>query len=596
VIGIALAAASGLLLLGSVASAAPAPIVMDGVFHDWLGIDPAYSDAVGDGGSSGIDFGDLWIADDPRFLFIRFELGTEVRLNESNSLTIYLDTDNNSSTGLAVNGIGAELKWEFADGSGTYYRSSIEWTVYSDDLRFRSFPTVSSTAFEIAFGRDTFPNGSQPLFFGTQVKIFLRDNQSGGDGLPAIGETLSYTMDEGTLPPDVPIPLGKFEPSDLRIVTMNVKQDTPWEPGEGEKYERQIAAIQPEILNFQEVFAHTHIETRQLVEQWLPGGDWYSFGNADCHTVSRYPLAGVWFLDENLAILLDTSPALDDSLLIINCHLPCCNNDAGRQAEVDRILEFIRDAKTPGGTVTLEAGTPILITGDMNFVGYAQQLNSFLLGDIVDEATYGEDFLPDWDETTNTNLISLQTEKRMAYTWRKEFGTNWPGHLDFMIYTDSAMQAANHYVMFTPEMSADTLAYYGIQGGDSYVADHLIVCADFRPPPASGIESAELFDPRDRRTLRLSIDPNPVLRNTRLRFQLARDARVRISVYDHQGRLVASPLGPGWAELSAGTISQPWDGRDRSGRLLAPGVYFIRLRGQDAIGEFDGAAKWTILR
>jgi hypothetical protein len=589
--------AFALLSAAGTAPAEPLPIVLDGVFDDWDGVDPVYIDPLGDGGASGIDFERLWVADDNRFLFLRFELGTELLLSETNDLMLYLDTDMNASTGLAVNGIGAELKWAFGSRQGWYYRNGYDWPVQQNNIRFRAFPSVSAPVFEIAVGRGTVPNGSDPLFFGDQVRIFLRDNTGGGDGLPAIGETLTYTMDDGTLPPENPIGLGKEIDTDLRMTTLNVKQDNPWLPAEAPRFERLIAAVEPQILNFQEIYGHTHQETRALVESWLPSGageSWYSWANQDCHVVSRYPLAGIWPLDHNIALLFDTTPVLGAKLLVINCHLPCCEDDDGRQAEVDRILWFLRDAKTPGGSVNLPENTPFVITGDMNFVGLSQQLTSLLTGDIVDEDTFGEDFHPDWDESDATNLISLLTEKREAYTWRKNYGGYWPSHIDYMIYSDYVLEAGNHYVLYTPEMSADSLDAHGLLWNDSYATDHILVCADYRPTVPIGVEIAGGTSIRDLPSLRL--DPNPAWGATRIGFDLLHEGAVLVEVYDEQGRRVAAPLGESGAVLSAGAHSYRWDGRAADGRRLPAGVYFISVHGRGALGDFHRSGKWTLLR
>lgn len=589
---------AGLFAAVTPATADMAPIVMDGVYEDWDGIAPILTDAAGDGGSSGIDFGRMWAADDARFFYLRFELGGEILLNDGTSLTLYLDTDMNASTGLAVNGIGAELKWEFGDRDGTFYWSGSSWTVHQDDLRFRAFPSVSANEFEIAFGLHVYPNGSNPLFPGDQVRIFLRDNTGGGDRMPELDETLTYTMEIGSLPPENPLPFGKEEPGDLRITTQNVTQDGPWTTGYGERFGRMYQAVAPEILNFQEIYGHTHVETRNMVESWLPSGPeemWYSMGNSDCHTVSRYPLAGVWFLDDNLVVLLDTTPVLGTKLLIINAHLPCCDYDEGRQYEVDRILWFLRDAVTEGGSVTLEEDTAILITGDMNFIGLSQQLTSLLTGDIVDEATHGPDFNPDWDGTDLTNLISRMTEKRTAYTWRKDWSYYWPGHLDYMIYSDSVIQPGNHYIVYTPEMSADSLAANGLLSNDSYVSDHLVVCADFRSPFVDSVDGR--FDgPGVDRAFQIRLDPNPSWRGSQIEFNLPNPGLVSVAVFDERGRRVAAPFGSTWIELPAGPTTHLWDGRGFGGRRLPAGTYFVRMTGRDDLGRFVGSGKWTVLR
>jgi hypothetical protein len=75
-----------------------------------------------------------------------------------------------------------------------------------------------------------------------------------------------------------------------------------------------------------------------------------------------------------------------------------------------------------------------------------------------------------------------------------------------------------------------------------------------------------------------SSEPNPAHGNTRIPFSLpsatAGGAQAKLGVYDLTGRrvrvLVDSVLGAGLHEAM-------WDGRDDSGRVLAPGLYFTRL-------------------
>ena len=186
-----------------------------------------------------------------------------------------------------------------------------------------------------------------------------------------------------------------------------------------------------------------------------------------------------------MAVLLDTSAVLDSELLIINAHLPCCANDSGRQAEIDRIMAFIRDARQPGGPLDLPPNTPILITGDLNLVGLSQQLTSLCNGDIVNEGTFGPDFLPDWDGSELANSISRQTEKRMGYTWRNDSSSYWPGQLDYVIYTDHVLTPGNNFILYTPEMSPENLGAHGLLSTDSLASDHLLFCTDFRAVDAN---------------------------------------------------------------------------------------------------------------
>jgi len=88
------------------------------------------------------------------------------------------------------------------------------------------------------------------------------------------------------------------------------------------------------------------------------------------------------------------------------------------------------------------------------------------------------------------------------------------------------------------------------------------------PPLQSGIQAVRLLANR----------PNPVISDTWLPFYLPAAAEVRLEVVDPSGRIVAVLLR---GDRAAGSHSVRWDGRDRSGRPLASGVYFCRLHSTD---------------
>ncbi len=72
--------------------------------------------------------------------------------------------------------------------------------------------------------------------------------------------------------------------------------------------------------------------------------------------------------------------------------------------------------------------------------------------------------------------------------------------------------------------------------------------------------------------------PNPFNPRTTVRFDLAREGRVELAIYDLQGRRVRTLLaGP----VSAGAHEAVWQGDDDAGRDLPSGMYLARLRGPD---------------
>lgn len=78
------------------------------------------------------------------------------------------------------------------------------------------------------------------------------------------------------------------------------------------------------------------------------------------------------------------------------------------------------------------------------------------------------------------------------------------------------------------------------------------------------------------------VAPNPARSTARLTFTLPRAVPVTLRVYGLAGELVRTLAeGP----HAAGTHEVRWDGHDRSGRLVGPGVYFVHLEapGQSAV-------------
>ncbi|HDQ99224.1 MAG TPA: T9SS type A sorting domain-containing protein [candidate division WOR-3 bacterium] len=72
--------------------------------------------------------------------------------------------------------------------------------------------------------------------------------------------------------------------------------------------------------------------------------------------------------------------------------------------------------------------------------------------------------------------------------------------------------------------------------------------------------------------------PNPLSRNTVIRYQLARPGRAGLRVYDAAGRLVKTLVD---GEHQPGVHRATWNGTDNHGRRVAHGVYFYRLDGPD---------------
>ena len=70
--------------------------------------------------------------------------------------------------------------------------------------------------------------------------------------------------------------------------------------------------------------------------------------------------------------------------------------------------------------------------------------------------------------------------------------------------------------------------------------------------------------------------PNPFRVQTTVSFELAQPAQVSLAVYDVSGRRVRLLLD---GQRGAGSHRVAWNGLDDRGRVVAGGVYYLRLDG-----------------
>ena len=124
-------------------------------------------------------------------------------------------------------------------------------------------------------------------------------------------------------------------------------------------------------------------------------------------------------------------------------------------------------------------------------------------------------------------------------------------------------------------LTLETLA--SLQGASAPAAH----AAPDSPAPAfaSGARSATEF---------LGTFPNPFSRSAMVRFQLASELEVGISIFDLRGAQVRT-LATG--RLSAGRHEALWDGNDDAGRRVPRGVYLIRF----AAGGFARSQKVVLM-
>jgi hypothetical protein len=151
-------------------------IAIDGSFSDWAGaavLDDDPEEFVDP------DFAEVNIANDANFLYIRFTLHFPAAAFIDFNSHVFIDTDNNASTGFVPGGstMGSDFMIEsgigydqraggFNDG-GT---SGVSWSVIEDDFG-------SPTEYELRISRSSlYSSDSSPVFPGDTIRVMLQDN------------------------------------------------------------------------------------------------------------------------------------------------------------------------------------------------------------------------------------------------------------------------------------------------------------------------------------------------------------------------------------------------------------------------------------
>jgi Secretion system C-terminal sorting domain/Endonuclease/Exonuclease/phosphatase family len=552
------------------------PIFMDGRTDDWNVPVPTYVDDTGDGNV--FDFRYFSVTNDEQFLFIRLNYTPESKLVEDNQLTLYIDGDNNSGTGVVINGIGAELKWNFGFRNGEFYKNGTTQIGFPD-IQYRSLPTVTDTTYEIAIGRDVLPNGSDPLFTSSTIRIFFKDNVTNGDWMPNSGDIFNYTFDETPTPPVNLIDISRQDTSLLRVMNYNIQFDSFLDPLKEQYFSRIFHAIQPDIVCFNEFFNSSASQVKNKMNELLPlpnGASWNAVkldqGNV---TVTKYLIIQSWEVfpgRRETASLINLPDRFEKDIMVINSHYKCCggsSNDDTRQLEADASIAFILDAKTPGGLIDLPQDTPFLILGDLNLVGDRQQLTTLITGEIINTQLFGNGAPPDWDGTDLENLIAQHTDKRTSYTWRNDNSSFPPGILDYQIYSNSVMTVEKAFEIQTEIMSAERLDQYGLQQFDTRNAsDHFPKVTDYSFTITSIAEENNL--PNE---FQLEQNyPNPFNPSTSIQYTISSNQFVSLRVYNVLGKEVATLVNE---EKSEGTYTVYFNAEN-----LSSGVYFYKLSNQ----------------
>lgn len=465
---------AGVFTLFSVVSLAQSnPVRLDGVFEDWNDIEFVEGPS-----QTQLSITELAIYNDEAFLYIRLRLNGEIIL-QNGPIELWIDGDNDRATGEAIADMGAEFYYHFGEKRGLFLGRIIT----QDDIAFIPLPTHSSDEFELRISRTVLPLGERLLFPAASIKMLA--SAGPGNFIPTQG-TLEFSFLENETGSSPDVTLAREENSSLRLAAYNILRDRPLVSGFTDEFQRMIQAIAADIYCFNEFYESSAAQVKNLMDQTVDSGNeqgWYATKvDEDNVTVSRYPIRAALKISQNgnmSANLIKLPEPFNSDILVINCHTICCNSEEIRQEQVDAIMAFILEAKQAGGRMDIASNTPIIVAGDLNLVGFKQQLLTLLNGSIVNEQTYGSGALPDWDGTPFEDLIPLHTDQALAITWRNPNSEFPPGRLDFIIYSDSQLRPVKSYVLETTAMDASKRVANGLLSSDAFLSDHLPLVSDF---------------------------------------------------------------------------------------------------------------------
>lgn len=448
--------------------------LLDGRFHDWLGVAPSYQRPSARVDSSRTTVERVWVRDDPSYLILRVRLSREILLQADNVLVLYIDTDSDSSTELEGAPAGFDLEWRFGARRGRWWSDGELREIEHQDIGLVTAPTFSSAEFEIALDRTSRSFGEE-VFSDQRIKVLLGHEETVHYSPP-----IEYWLTGADSTGYPSRNLEKQNPEHLRVLSYNLN-DRLLHPSKRDALGRIFRAVAADLILLQELRSNSAREAALFVGGLLNADPamWHLAKVGGEHTVllSPYPILGAHSLGESGAFLLDLEERYRSELLVVGLSAPCCDEHQRRQEEYDRIMAFVREAKEGRGPLALEPGTPMLFIGDANLVGYEQNLRTLLRGEIQETAAYGPGTLPDWDASPLTDLVVRHAHGPFTFTW---YGHDYsPGRLDYAVISDSVLEIGNRFVLYTPHFPDRMLRRYGLRSSDTDVgSDHLPLVVD----------------------------------------------------------------------------------------------------------------------
>lgn len=301
----------------------------------------------------------------------------------------------------------------------------------------------------------------------------------------------------------------------LRLLNWNVWDNSVILPNHPrfEAFGRIVRALQPDVIGLQEIDPDSKkaykdrldgLLTLETSDEGDAGWCVHADEGTDNLILSRFPFSETdfelikpvrnrddFYLGQVMARVPFGERDGGGEIWFIVAHYPSGPDIEGRERHSDKLAQWIRD-ELKGKTQAGQRPVPFVVMGDFNVyrcepADPAHHLTTLLTGNIIDEETFGPDFLPDWDESRLIEVLPRHNSGgKDFYTWRNDQDRFPPGALDRILYTDSLLEVTSSFVLNTMTMSERDLERSGLlredvlrsdRGGDY---DHLPLIVDFR--------------------------------------------------------------------------------------------------------------------
>jgi endonuclease/exonuclease/phosphatase family metal-dependent hydrolase len=483
-------------MLGA-ACAHGADITIDGAFSDWHDVPVAITDPI-DAPGAELDFGEVRVVSDGRFLHVLAYIGAEVNVQRLDGRGLLLvDGDGDPATGAERYGLAGVDAMVVLTPPGRQGRSGMgvgaaaatddgDVALSPYDLGITFAPTHANRTVELRVERAPGVAGLETFLAGSRcsLKLVLLSP----DGAVA-DETDAFTHDlapfERSAASAAPVAVDRARPGDLRVVSWNTRfgalVQNPRLAGE------IVAALDPDILLLQEMTDKDSAEAvAAVLNGALPEGTnpkWrVTFGRgggnlrsavASRHAMERVPQIEPIPYPHQPGRFLRTAGAAvrvgDRRVLAVSVHLKCCgriadSSDVKREVEATAIRAAVLAAHTE------DPADAIIVGGDLNLVGGRRPL----------------EILREGIDVNGSDLAiagPLRLDARSNATWLDPASAFVAGRLDYLLYADARLGAARSFVFDTHDLDAATLRRYGLERADvRTVSDHLPVVVDLRAP------------------------------------------------------------------------------------------------------------------